>query len=83
MNDLSDMPRNQKNLLRFLYCFAVPQTVTWYFTLLLRARYFAGKTTANIALHVEPGRVLDFPASQHARIVRNAWQWLTIFDSSG
>lgn len=72
---------NWKHCSRYLFRFCLA-FCTWYSTLLLRASDFASKTTTNIALHIERWSVFDFSTRQHAGIVWNTWQWLTIFNSS-
>lgn len=55
---------------------------TWNSALLFCARYFAGKTTANIAFYIKPRVVIDLTTSQRTRFIGNAWQRLTILNST-
>lgn len=51
--------------------------------LTLRARYLTRIATANVALHIEPGGVLDAPTGHVARFVADAGQRLAVLDATG
>lgn len=49
-------------------------------TRLLRTRYLPSETTADVALHIEPGAMGYRPSGQVARVIGDAGQWLAVIN---